>query len=105
MKAINPQSNEVVLAPEEEVYQREIFCDDVHFLSISGLQKGESISGKVKIRYHHEGAEAVIEGCGENTVHIHFEEAVKAPTPGQSAVFYDLEGCIIAGGIIKNNIS
>ena len=35
-------------------------------------------------------------------IKIVFENAVRASTPGQSAVFYDETGCVIGGGkIIK----
>ena len=105
VKAIRPETNEVVVAPEEEIYQREIFCDDVHLMSIPVLPAGESLQGTVKIRYHHEGENALIQTCEDNTVRILFDQAVKAPAPGQSAVFYDQEKCVIGGGIIKNGVA
>ena len=105
VKAIRPETNEVVVAPEEEIYQREILCDDVHLMSIPVLPAGESLQGTVKIRYHHEGENAIIQTCEDNTVRILFDQAVKAPTPGQSAVFYDQEKCVIGGGIIKNGVA
>jgi len=37
----------------------------------------------------------------ENTLLIEFDEPVKGPAPGQSAVFYDDDGCVMGGGIIQ----
>jgi tRNA-specific 2-thiouridylase len=34
------------------------------------------------------------------TLKVSFAKPVRAVTPGQSAVFYDNEGCVLAGGII-----
>ena len=38
---------------------------------------------------------------GEGRLKIVFEEPVRAAAPGQSAVFYDEEGCVIGGGVIE----
>ena len=104
VKEIRPETNEVVVAPEEEIYQSGIFCNDVHFMSIPDLPAGEMLRGTVKIRYHHEGENALIQACEDDTVRILFDQPVKAPTPGQSAVFYDQEKSVIGGGIIKNGV-
>ena len=36
----------------------------------------------------------------EDMLRICFDEPVRAAAPGQSAVFYDEERCVIGGGII-----
>ena len=36
----------------------------------------------------------------DDIVKVRFAEPVRAAAPGQSAVFYDDEGCILGGGII-----
>ncbi len=36
----------------------------------------------------------------EDVFKIVFEKPVRAAAPGQSAVFYDEEGCVIGGGVI-----
>lgn len=69
-------------------------------MSIPGLNAGEEISCTVKIRYRHGGEHAIISSGGGNTVKVIFEKPVRAPTPGQSAVFYDSEERIIGGGVI-----
>lgn len=100
VKRICADTNEVVLGSDESLYGTEVFCRDLNFLSISGMDTGEKIRCKAKIRYHHEAAPAVIEMTGGDLVKIIFDEKVRAATPGQSAVFYDEEDRVIGGGII-----
>jgi len=100
VKEIRPETNEVVISREEALYTGEIRCDHVNFMSIPDLLPGEEISSSVRIRYHHAGTPAVLRRSGEDEITVSFEQPVRAATPGQSAVFYDEEGCIIGGGRI-----
>jgi tRNA-specific 2-thiouridylase len=50
----------------------------------------------VKIRYKHDGAEAVIYPLEHNRVRVELKQPQRAITPGQAAVFYD--GDIVIGG-------
>ena len=97
---ICPETNEVVVGEEEDLYRKTVICDDVSYMSIAGLQEGEMLDCAVKVRYHHAPQRAVIENEGEGRVRISFEDPVRAPAPGQSAVFYDGDGCVIGGGVI-----
>lgn len=98
--AIDTKKNEVIIGDENALLTREITVRDVNFMSIPGLSKGERLRCSVKIRYHHPGADAFIEGVDDTTVKVIFDEPVRAAAPGQSAVFYDDERCIVGGGII-----
>ena len=104
VKQIRPDTNEVVLGDEQSLYSSEIFCHELNFLSISGIEEGKPIRARVKIRYHHEGEWASIERNSDDQVRICFDAPVRAATPGQSAVFYDEENRVIGGGIIMNQI-
>ena len=99
---IRPETNEVVIGDEESLYTRSIVCEDVCWMSIPGLATGESLPCAARIRYRHEPRQAVLEALGPDRVRVHFEEPVRAPAPGQSAVFYDDSGCVIGGGIITD---
>lgn len=101
VKEIRADSNEVVLGDEKSLYHSELICKDVNFMSIEGLKKGERIPCTGKIRYRHDGQKAIIEMMENDTVKVSFISPVRAATPGQSAVFYDNEDQIIAGGIIS----
>ena len=86
--------------PYTDLHTGEIRCDHVNFMSIPDLLPGEEISSSVRIRYHHAGTPAVLRRSGEDEITVSFEQPVRAATPGQSAVFYDEQGCIIGGGRI-----
>ncbi|MCR5847527.1 MAG: tRNA 2-thiouridine(34) synthase MnmA [Lachnospiraceae bacterium] len=100
VKEIRPETNEVVLSEDEALYTKEVYCNRLNFLSIPGLSTNEEIRANVRIRYRHKGENATLRLTDNDTVLISFENAVRASTPGQSAVFYDEEGCVIGGGVI-----
>ncbi|MBR2672529.1 MAG: tRNA 2-thiouridine(34) synthase MnmA [Oscillospiraceae bacterium] len=100
VKEIHTDTNEVVVSEEKELYNRELQCRDINWMSIPRLEKGERIRCTVKIRYRHGGQPASVETTDNGTVRVTFDEPVRAATPGQSAVFYDEEDRVIGGGII-----
>ncbi|MCR5802506.1 MAG: tRNA 2-thiouridine(34) synthase MnmA [Lachnospiraceae bacterium] len=100
VKEIRADRDEVVISAEGALFTKEVLCRDVSFQSIEGLSEGESLKCSAKIRYRHAGEEAEIEGAKDGGIMIHFKDPVRAASPGQSAVFYDADGCVIGGGII-----
>ena len=70
-------------------------------MGIPEPEEGKSFRCQVKVRYRHPGQYAVVEKTGKDRVRITFEEPVRAATPGQSAVFYDDNDCLLGGGIIS----
>ena len=101
MKRIDAENNTVVIGDLESVYESRILCREVNFMSVEDIKPGEKVRAFVKIRYHHAAAPAVLERVDDNTISAIFDEPVKAPAPGQSAVFYDSENRVIGGGIIQ----
>ena len=97
---IRPDSREVVLGGEEDLYHSTVLCRDACFMSIPGLKQGETVRCTAKIRYGHAGAPAVIAAEEDGGVTVRFDRPVRAPAPGQSAVFYDEEERIIGAGVI-----
>lgn len=119
----NKEKNEVVVGREAELYQKEIIVGNVNWLTNIELPKKMS----TKIRYSKKEAESTIimleDNLGNNfevnkvkdskienskvkdnkvensKVKIVFDEPQKAPTPGQSAVFY-IDDTVIGGGKI-----
>ena len=100
VKEIRPDTNEVVLSAEDALFTKEVFLERPNFLSISGMEEGEELPCLAKIRYQHPAAPAILDCIGQNHLRLTFEEPVRAAAPGQSAVFYDEEGCVTGGGII-----
>ena len=101
VKRIDAENNTVVIGDLESVYESRILCREVNFMSVEDIKPGEKVRAFVKIRYHHAAAPAVLERVDDNTISAIFDEPVKAPAPGQSAVFYDSENRVIGGGIIQ----
>ena len=101
VKKIDPVSNTVVIGNEASVLKNTILCRDLNFMAVEDIKPGEKLRAFVKIRYHHAAAPAILERIDDNTIQVTFDEPVKAPAPGQSAVFYDSENRVLGGGIIQ----
>lgn len=97
---INTENNTVVLGTEESLMCDSFFCRDVNYLSIPEPSPGEKIRCLAKARYHQTERPATIEQLGGGRVKVTLGEAVKGVSPGQSAVFYDENGCVVGGGLI-----
>lgn len=94
---IRPETDEVVIGESEDVFGTQLDCNRLNFMSVPDITARTHVLAK--IRYSHKGAPAVIEKTGQDTVHVTFEEPVRAITPGQAVVFYDGED-ILGGGTI-----
>ena len=103
VKEIDPERNAVILGDEASVTKKEITVRDLCFMSIEGIGPGEGIDALVKIRYHHPAVPACIERMSDDEVRVTFADAVKAPAPGQAAVFYDSEMRVMGGGTIAKD--
>ena len=102
VREIRADTNEVVLGEEQSLYSSELICSDLSFMGISGIEKSQTLECTVKVRYGHSGQRAAIMMSNDGIVKVHFAEPVRAAAPGQSAVFYDNDGCVIGGGIISH---
>lgn len=91
---IRPDSNEVIIGENEDLFVNTLICDRVNFMAMEGLD-GE-VRLKAKIRYNHPGAECVISPAEDGKVRVTFGQPQRAITPGQAVVFY--QGEYVAGG-------
>ncbi len=98
VKKIDPENNIVEIADKEDILERRLVAEDVNYVSVSKLEPGETVIGK--IRYSDRGAEAKVISADENSFEIEFLEPKSAITPGQSAVLYNKDGVVLAGGVI-----
>lgn len=95
---ICPKSGNVVLGSDADLFRTEADVSDFNWISGS-VSQGE-FRCKAKIRYRQPEQWATVTSIGENTVHIVFDEAQRAITPGQAAVLYDGD-IVLGGGTIK----
>ena len=91
---LRPETNEVVLGSNEEVFGTAAYADHLNFMSIPDLEGEMEVTAK--IRYSHQGAPCRIRKVERDKVRCDFIEPVRAITPGQAVVFY--EGDIVVGG-------
>lgn len=94
VKEIRPDTNEVVLGSGDEVFTDTLVADHINYMALSEFEPGKRFLGK--IRYGHKGAMCTVEQMGKDKIRCHFEEPVRAVTPGQAVVLYD--GEYVAGG-------
>nr|WP_297274725.1 tRNA 2-thiouridine(34) synthase MnmA [uncultured Agathobaculum sp.] len=90
---LRPETNEVVLSLED-VYRSEIAVRDVHYIAPEYAENGP-FACEVRVRFSRRSDSATVYPDGKDA-RIVFEDAVRAPAAGQSAVFYD--GDIVIGG-------
>ena len=97
---IRPDTNEVVIGENEDIFRSELFCDHLNFMGIADVPEGQTLSCMAKVRYAHKGTQCRVERAGEDCLKVTFEEPVRAITPGQAVVFYDGE-YVLGGGLIR----
>ena len=94
---IRPDTNEVVIGEQEDVFSDVLYADRLNFMAAPSFENGRK--AMAKIRYNHRGAPCAIYADGEDRVRVQFEEPVRAVTPGQAVVFYDGD-YVLGGGTI-----
>lgn len=100
VKSIDPVTNEVVLSDNDALFTDHISVSDLTFMGMERPADGEGFHAKVRIRYRSRGESASVTVKGD-AAEVVFETPVRAAAPGQSAVFYDEDGCVLGGGIIN----
>ena len=94
---IRPETNEVVIGENQDVFTDRVLCDRVNYMSVPDLTAPMRV--KAKIRYNHGGEFCRITKLSDGRVQCDFERPVRASTPGQAVVFYDGE-YVLGGGTI-----
>lgn len=94
---IRPETNEVVIGDNEEVFAKELVADRLNFMSRADFEDGMEVLAK--IRYNHKGSVCRLYHEGEDKVRCVFLEPQRAVTPGQAVVFYE-DDYVLGGGTI-----
>ena len=89
--------NNLIVGTEKELYKKEILVSNINLLLFDKLEDGLKLN--VRIRYQGKDNPATLYN-DNNKIRIVFDEEIKSPTPGQSAVFY-LDDIVVGGGIIE----
>ncbi|MBO5227624.1 MAG: tRNA 2-thiouridine(34) synthase MnmA [Lachnospiraceae bacterium] len=96
---IKPDTNEVVIGTNEDVFSDVLYADSVNYMGIADIPE-EGLMLTAKIRYAHKGARCVVTKTADGGIKCEFTEPQRAITPGQSVVLYK-DNYIALGGIIK----
>ncbi|RYU83354.1 tRNA 2-thiouridine(34) synthase MnmA [Hymenobacter persicinus] len=99
---IRPETNQVVLGNFDELASTRTLVGKLNMGKFASLEGMGLVPSRTKIRYNHDGSPAFLEQIGDK-IHVYFEEAVHAVTPGQAAVFYDGQD-VIGGGWIERHL-
>ena len=91
---IKGDAHQVVVGSQEDLYSRTLSTQRVNLVAVDDLNEPMRVT--VKIRHRHEAAPATIEKSGADRILVEFDQAQRAITPGQAAVFYD--GDTVVGG-------
>lgn len=94
---IRPETNEVVLGSNEDVFTDRLYANRLNFMSLPDIREDTELVAK--IRYSHAGSRCVVRRTAEDEICCEFQEPVRAVTPGQAVVLYD-GGYVAGGGII-----
>ena len=92
---IVPDTSEVVVGEESQLYDERLIATDAHW--VAG-RPTDAFHGEVRIRYRHRGALADVTPKGDG-FEVRFDEPQRAITPGQAAVVYRGDE-VIGGGFI-----
>ena len=96
--AIDPDSGDITIGPESELYRDDLWAEGVNYILGEPPSPGTKIS--VKIRYKSTQEPARLYPRGSDAL-LRFDEPQRAVTPGQAVVFYRGEE-VLGGGRITH---
>lgn len=94
VKQKDPESNRVILCPEDGLYTKTVLANDFNFISGTPFLKPVRVTAKP--RYRAKEAAATAQMTDGGYVKIIFDKAQRAITSGQAIVLYD--GDVVLGG-------
>ena len=95
--AIRPETNEVVIGENDDVFSTKLYANNINLMSVDKIE--EPIRARAKIRYSHEGADCTIRMADDGLLECVFDEKQRAVTPGQALEIYDGD-YVLGGGTI-----
>jgi tRNA-specific 2-thiouridylase len=96
--ATEPDTRRVVVGSNEDLLRRDFTASQVNWISIA--EPLDPVRAQVRIRNKHIPAPATVTPLSGGRVEVRFDQAQRAVTPGQGAVFYDGE-LVLGGGWIE----
>jgi tRNA-specific 2-thiouridylase len=91
---VDAKNNRVIIGSSDDLLKQEMTVERINWIAIEDLT--EPIRVTVKIRSRADEAQATVSKREDGSVVVTFDEAQRAVTPGQAAVFYG--GEVVVGG-------
>jgi len=96
---LDKETNTVVLGTRTELMKKQFVAVKINWLTDPA--PAEPFRAVIQIRYNHRGAAGTVTPADDSgEVTVDFDEPASAITPGQAAVFYDMDKNVIGGGWI-----
>jgi tRNA-specific 2-thiouridylase len=93
---IRPETNEVLLGANDDLFTDKVVINDVNLIAVDENGLREPMRVTAKIRYSQPAMPAIARQVGDDEIEIIFDKPQRAVTRGQAAVLYD--GDIVVGG-------
>lgn len=100
------ENNTVTLGENEELFKTTVTSSENFFVETGcGIlpERLENTRVSAKVRYAAPQAECTIKSLGDGRIEAVFDKAQRAPTAGQSIVFYK-DGSVLGGGFIDRSL-
>ncbi|MDR3652035.1 MAG: tRNA 2-thiouridine(34) synthase MnmA [Paludibacter sp.] len=98
VKKIQPETNEIILAPLENMYKTEFFIRDINVVDKSLFSN--EFDTICRIRYRKQNTLSRVIFLENKTAKVQLAEPLESIAPGQTAVFYR-DGKVLGGGFIS----
>ena len=96
---IDTDKNAIYVCDDKDLFSSKFTVSNLNWISIPELN--EEMECEIKIRYLHKPAKGKISPLTNGNLIVKFDQAERAITPGQSAVFYKND-MVLGGGVIDN---
>lgn len=90
------ENGDVVLGGDEDLFRKNVKIENMKYHGLDAVKGGRFTA---KIRYSRNEANCFLEPLDNNTALLMFEDAQRAPTPGQEAVVYKGDRVVACGTI------
>ncbi|MFO7618962.1 MAG: tRNA 2-thiouridine(34) synthase MnmA [Thermoplasmata archaeon] len=98
VKAIDAESNAVIVGERSELYSKELVAGDVNYVSVDNIESGKRVG--IRIRHTQDMAQGTAEPLPDGRIRVRFDEPQWAIAPGQAVALYEGD-MVLAGGIIE----
>ena len=94
---IDAETNTITVGGNDDLLADGLVADDINWVGIGGVEESQPVLAK--IRYNMDAVAATLQpGETPEQITVRFDAPLRAVTPGQSLVLYDLSGDTVLGG-------